>query len=84
MVDRYKIKYKEKHYKLEPQTFHPKNFNKVVPIEAFRQVKPKKDLNRSIQKVRYDRVAQSILEFKPGAIANLPSAKFDVNKLNLE
>ena len=66
LIDEYNMKYKEKFYKLDKQAFHPSNFSKVAPIEAFRPQKAQKDSTRPLNKVRYDRVNQNAKEFKPG------------------
>ena len=56
LIGEYKMKHKEKFYKLDKQTFHPSYFNKVAPVEAFRAGKPKKDTTRDLESVRRQHV----------------------------
>ena len=54
MIDKYQLKYKSQFYKLDKLDFHPSNFNKVAPIEAFKSYpeRVKEDKVKSVVEVR--------------------------------
>ena len=71
MIDRYQLKYKEQFYKLEKLDFHPSNFNKVAPIEAFRPYpkRVKEEKVKSVVEVRRKNKRTIKDKFKPGKLS---------------
>jgi len=83
LIDSYKLEYNKKYYKLDKQVFHPQNFPKVAPEEAFKPPKVKKDKTRSLEKVREERRATQQRVFTPGKVAMVKKPCTD-KKLTLQ